>query len=95
MFSYSFFIFIPYQRFSCLLAIWLAIPDDNYTLKYILRAFIVLWGNTVTIVVIFGRKIYYIAIGKDKPFKGRGTSSSNMRSRDTSSRRGNDTSTAS
>jgi len=60
----------------CILAIWLAIPDNSYTLKYILRSFIVLWGNTITLVCIFGRKFYYIAIGKNKAYKGRGSTSS-------------------
>jgi len=63
----------------CLLAIWLAIDDSNYTLKYILRSFIILWGNSISILVIFGRKIYYISIGKNKAFKGRGSSSSSKR----------------
>jgi len=58
------------------LAIWLAIPDSSYQLKYILRSVVVLWGVTITILVIFGRKIYYIVIGKNKAYKGRGTASS-------------------
>jgi len=52
----------------CLLAIWQAIPESNYELKYILRSFIILWGTTISLLVIFGRKIYYIIIGKNKAF---------------------------
>jgi len=54
----------------CLLVIWLVITDDNYVLKYILRSFIVLWGTSITLIMIFGRKLYYIAIGKNKAFRG-------------------------
>jgi len=57
------------------LAIWLAIPDSSYSLKYILRSVVVLWGNSITILAIFGRKMYYILIGKNKAYKGRGSSS--------------------
>jgi len=80
----------------CLLAIWLAITDSNYTLKYILRSVVILWGVTITLIVIFGRKLYYISIGKNKAFKGRGSSSfsknSSVREQNSKTTGGTDTS---
>jgi len=83
--------FSVYNQAFCivaLLAVWLVIPDSNYEIKYILRSIIVLWGAIMTVFFIFFKKFYYIAIGKDKAFKNRGSNSTTAyNTRESSSRK--------
>jgi len=63
----KFLAYAMYNQSFCLivlLAIWLTIEDQNYNLKYILRSFVILWGITITLIVIFAPKIYFTIFNK-------------------------------
>jgi len=61
-----------YNQLFCiciLLAIWQAIPNENYNLAYILRSIVFLWGISLTLISIFAQKIYFTCRGKKDPMK--------------------------